>query len=347
MVCAAPPRIQPGSWTLVILPDTQYYTKRNHDVFYGQMQFIADHKTALSIKYVLHEGDITQQGTKSQWGVAAKALRTLEDAGIDYSLLPGNHDYASDAATRSCNMAKYFPVSRLKQQPTFGGVYPGEPDSPHNSYSLFRAGGIDWLVIALEFGPRDAIVDWADRVLKAHPRRQAMIVTHSYLYFDGKRMDWAAFGTSQEGNPHSYAVANLTGGVNDGEEMWQKLKDNPNLKLVFNGHTTEKGKVKGIGAYLASAADDGHVVHQMLANYQAMLPTKGEGYLRLMEFQTDGKVHVRTYSPYRDASLRTPDQDFVFTLAKPSPVGRFRYRFRRPQRYRRGPLTLRCCLASR
>ncbi len=314
-VSAAPPTIQDGSWTLAVIPDTQYYSQRYPHIFNAQTQFLADNKTSLNLAYVLHEGDLVQDNKPTEWDVASAAIQTLDTADVPYSLLPGNHDYRGGGnIDRMSLMADYFPVSRLAAQPTFGGVYSGEPNSPHNSYSLFSAGGTDWLVLALEFGPRNQIVDWADDILKQYPDRQAMIVTHAYLYWDDTRHDWDGKGTLQTGNPHSYDISNLPGGVNDGEEMWTQLKDNPNLQFILNGHTMSSSD-DGTG-YLASTADNGNVVHQMLANYQGYA-NGGNGYLRLLEFLSDGKtVHVRTYSPYLDSSLTTADQDFVLTMTQ-------------------------------
>jgi hypothetical protein len=290
---------------LAILPDTQYYSRHAPSTFYGQTQFLANNKTNLNIKYVLHEGDVTKFNSTDQWQVAATAMNTLQNAGIGYSILPGNHDYEGNSANRNSYMLNYFPVSKLDDQPTFGGAYSNSAyvNAACNTYSLFSAGGIDWLVLSLEWGPRDGVVDWADSLMKAYPNRQAMIVTHSYLDYDGTIMDHN--NPLQEGNPQDYDFASLPGGVNDGLEMWNKLKDNPNLLFVFNGHSTAPGYTygdhgeygendpEGAGAYLASTADDGHTVHQMIANYQNM-PNYGQGWLRLLEFQTNGQVHVRT-----------------------------------------------------
>jgi len=304
-VMAAPPSIQPGSWTLALLPDTQYYTNHpNYNkYFYNQTQFLADCKTPLNIAYVLHEGDVTQDNYSNEWAIASKAFKTLDDANIHYSMVPGNHDYpgSGDPPNRTSLMADYFPVTRLASQPTFGGVYSGEPDSPHNSYSLFSSGDTDWLVLSLEYYPRDQIVDWADGVLKQYPNRQAMILTHAYLFRDDTRIC----------NPPPYTthLKNLPGGVNGGEEMWTQLKDNPNLQFVFCGHICGTG-------YLASEADHGNIVHQILADYQD-IPHGGDGYLRLLEFLPDGQtVHVRTYSPYLDQSLTDADNDFVLTMTQ-------------------------------
>lgn len=294
-VLAAPPSIQPGSWTLAVLPDTQHYAESYPDIFNEQTQFIADYKTSLNIAYVLHEGDLTDDNNSTQWGRASTAFDILDNASVPYSLLPGNHDYGTNGTcnNRTSYMADYFPVMRLAGRATFGSVYPGEPDSPHNSYSLFGAGGTDWLVLAMEFAPRDQIVDWADGVLKQHPNRQAMIVTHAYLYYGDVLYDYATYGEQGSCSPYSYPIKDEPGGVNDGGDMWTKLKDNPNLQFIFSGHSGETG-------YRADEADHGNVVHQILANYQD-LPEGGEGYLRLLEFLPDGRtVHVRTYSPHLD-----------------------------------------------
>ncbi|MBN2580618.1 MAG: metallophosphoesterase [Pirellulales bacterium] len=311
-VLAAPPSIQSGSWTLAILPDTQIYSESYPAIYNAQTQFLVNNKTALNLAYVLHEGDITDNNNTTEWARASSAMQYLDNAGISYSLCPGNHDLGSNSDNRTSLMSNYFPVSRLAARTeTFGGVYPGEPTSPHNSYSMFSAGGTDWLVLSLEFGPRDQIVAWADSVLKQYPDRQAMILTHAYLYSDNTRYDYATYGLSQQSTPYKYGIAGLPGGVNDGQEMWDQLKDNPNLQFVFCGHVLNDGT-----GYLASTAEQGNVVHQILANYQ-FLTSGGNGYMRLLEFLPDGQtVHVRTYSPYLDSSWTTPDQDFVLTMTQ-------------------------------
>jgi hypothetical protein len=315
------PGIEPGSWTLAILPDTQYYSRHAPSTFYGQTQFLADNKTNLNIQYVLHEGDVTKFNATDQWQVAVTAMNTLQNAGIGYSILPGNHDYEGDSGNRNSYMLNYFPVSKLSTQPTFGGAYsnPAYVNAACNTYSFFSAGGIDWLVLSLEFGPRDGVVDWADSLMKAYPNRQVIIDTHSYLDYDGTIMD-----QSHPGSAHSYPFASMPGGVNDGLDMWNKLKDNPNLLFVFNGHAVAPDygmneDPNGAGGFLTSTADDGHTVYQMIANYQAM-PDYGQGWLRLLEFQTDGEVHVRTYSTLLNQGRNDADNDFVFSIPEPATV---------------------------
>jgi hypothetical protein len=98
-------------------------------------------------------------------------------------------------------------------------------------------------------------------------------------------------------------------GVNDGEELWQKLVRKHNFILVVNGHVLGDGT-----GYLASTTDTGITCHQILANYQ-MRALGGEGYLRLFEFLADSKtVRVYAYSVLYDTFLNDPDQSLTFTL---------------------------------
>jgi hypothetical protein len=79
--------------------------------------------------------------------------------------------------------------------------------------------------------------------------------------------------------------------------------------MVLNGHVLNDGQ-----AYLASEATAGHTVHQMLQNYQTQ-HEGGEGYMRLFEFQPDGRtVQAKTYSPSVDKYKTDPANQFTFTL---------------------------------
>jgi 3',5'-cyclic AMP phosphodiesterase CpdA len=299
-----------GSWTLVLLPDTQLYAQDHPEIFTAQTRWIVDNREARNIRFVLHEGDITNDNSPAQWGNARYSLSLL-DGLVPYALAPGNHDYGKGAATRDTLLDVFFPVALFDRLPTFGGTF--EPGKLENSYYLFSAGGRDWLAIALEWGPRDEVLKWADGVLRKYPKRSAMIVTHAYLYYDDTRYDHVN-RPDQSWSPHGYPTAKLPGGVNDGQEMWDKLiASNPNVAFVFCGHVIGDGAGR-----LSSKGAHGNIVHQLLANYQ-MRPDGGEGYLRLVEFLPDGKtVQVKTYSPHLDRYLTDDQQQFTLELP-PSP----------------------------
>ena len=143
----------------------------------------------------------------------------------------------------------YFPPSNFTQFSWFGDTF--EAGHIENSFSLFAAGDQRWLVIGLEFGPRDEVVAWANTVLKAFANTPAIIITHAYLYRDGSRYDYAGTNNGQEYNPHLYTMVGQVGtSVNDGEELYRKLiEPNSNIKLVFCGHdVSAKGIPPGFPA---------------------------------------------------------------------------------------------------
>jgi len=285
-------------------------------IFSEQTRWIADHKDSNNIRFVLHEGDIVD-GTGldlEQWRMARAAMDNLNGE-APYAMAPGNHDYEGGAASRFTyfNDDRFFgPNSPYGRQETIGGFF--EANRTDNSYHVFCAGGVDWLVLALGFGPSDQVVEWADNVISAHPNHTVILLIHAYLYSDDTRYDWAAKGSSQSWNPHSYAIARKSGEtVNDGQELWDKLlRKHANVKLVFCGHVLNDGV-----ALLTSIGDMGQVVHQMLANYQTGVEGSvngGNGFMRLIYISPDGTLDIYTYSPHTDELLSGPYQQFRLEL---------------------------------
>ena len=144
-----------------------------------------------------------------------------------------------------------------------------------NSFHKFSAGGRDFLVLGLEFGPRKDVVRWANEVVAIHPKHEAILITHAFIYFDDTRYNWKKFGAKQNWNPHAYGVAKTTGDdVTDGEELWDNLiSKHENFILTLNGHVLGDG----LGRF-ASATPADRKVAQHLVNFQ-MRPKGGDGWL--------------------------------------------------------------------
>ena len=92
--------------------------------------------------------------------------------------------------------------------------------------------------------------------------------------------------------------------------------------MVLNGHVMGRH-----AAYRKDEADDGHNVHQMVFNAQGLggsaeKSNGGDGWLRLLTFEPDGKtVTARTFSPLRLTQGRFPWKTgagwaFRFTLSR-------------------------------
>jgi len=314
LVDGEPAKIAPGSFTVAVLPDTQHYSEKYPKTYLAQTEWIAEHRKERNIAAVLHLGDITNRNTAAEWKNADAAMKVLDDAKVPYFFCPGNHDYSAGGACkdRTTGLNETFPVSRYKDRPTFGGTYDKEPDRMENSFHLFSAGGREFLVLALEFGPRADVVRWANEVVKKHAKREAILITHAFIYFDETRYDWKKHGTKQNWNPHAYAVAKATkDDVSDGEELWNNLVSrHENFILTFNGHVLGDGLGR-----VTTATPGGREVPQVLVNFQ-MRPNGGDGWLRLLELKADGKaVEVTDYSPTRKQRNEGDQNKFTLTLS--------------------------------
>ena len=316
-VDGAPPMPSDGSFTVAVLPDTQHYSQKYPDNFHKQTEWIADQVKARRISAVLHLGDITNRSTPEEWTVASAAMSKL-DGQVPYFMVVGNHDYSADGrcVDRTTRYNDYFPVDRFRERKNFGGTYDKEPTRMENSYQTLAVGGRKFLVVSLEYGPRNDVIHWANEVVAKHADHEAILITHAYMYYDETRYDWKKYGKNQTWNPHGYAIAaNTKDDVNDGEELWQKLvSKHENFILTLNGHVLNDGLGR-----LTSQTKAGRDVHQTLVNFQ-MKPNGGDGWLRLLEFKPDGRtLDIVDYSPVLNRQNHSKQNKFEL---KTSPVAK-------------------------
>lgn len=146
----------PGSWTLAVLPDTQVYVMRHPELFDKQTRWIVEDSTKHNIAYVLHLGDIVNNNNPPQWTNAQRSMNIL-DGHVPYAMAPSNHDFGRNGSAndRTTLFNEFFPFEKYKKWPTFGGAM--EEGMMENTYHLFNAGDRDWLVLALEWGPRNRV----------------------------------------------------------------------------------------------------------------------------------------------------------------------------------------------
>lgn len=217
-------------FTFIAVPDTQRETNNSSINFSQRMQWLADNRAALNIRYVVQNGDLTDWDTSDHihFVRADAGLQILDAANIPYALSVGNHDTAAvqeggGAAPGNVNANlrntstwnSFFPPSRY---PYIDGLF--ETGKTDNAYRTFYAGGLNWLVMNLELWPRPSVYPWADSIIKAHPRHNVVIVTHMFL----------------ESNS---TISTSDGGYGDTspQTMYTSIiRDNPNVKFTFSGH---------------------------------------------------------------------------------------------------------------
>lgn len=275
----------------VLLPDIQSYTQLYPDLLRSQVQWIIDNSD--SIDFVLQQGDMTDHNIAKEWDVAHSCL-TMLDGKVPYAFVMGNHDLGKNSDKRDSQVFNsYFPFDKYQKTEFFGGAF--EEGKMDNVWYNFEAGGVKWLILCLEFGPRNAVLDWANKVVASHPDYKVIVNTHAYLYSDDTRM-----GDGDRWLPQAYGVGKDMGvdAVNNGEQMWDKfVSQHSNILFVFSGHVLNDGTGR-----LVSIGKNGNKVYQMLANYQDGVKgsNRGEnGFLRIVDLDVkENTVVVRTYSPY-------------------------------------------------
>lgn len=279
-------------FTIAVLPDTQYYARDYPDIFVRQTEWLVANAEERNIRLMLHLGDITDRNTHAEWERANRSISLL-DGVIPYVLATGNHDLLSGAGVRdrtSTHFNMYFPASRYQDLPSFGGLF--EADRHENSYYTFNLGGEAYLVMSLEFGPRDEVLDWANHIVAEHPDHKVVVITHTYTSSSGRRVT----PNTTSASPQVYPLGqDPKQSVNDGEQMWDKfVRRHPNMFMVLSGHiatSTMRSQV--------AVGDHGNTVYEILMDYQGE-PNGGDGWLVLLEFVDENTLEVRTYSPYRD-----------------------------------------------
>ncbi len=299
-------------FTLIMLPDTQNYADTRlkqtaqrlgtgdlRNYFYAQTEWIKQNTDNLRIAMVAHVGDIVQTDYPGEWQIADKAFQTIDDS-TPYILSLGNHDMGcqvtsvkppkyNTAVTRDTHINDYFPPSRFNKKPWYGGNL---NNSSENYYCTFTGGDMKFLIISLEFVPRNEVLDWANKIIADHPDHHTIVVTHWYLKENGKRF-----------TNNSYKVKG-----NNAEQMWQKfVSQHKNIFMLLCGH--ELGE-----SILTTPGVHGNNVHQILADYQG-LPNGGNGYLRIFKFiPTENRIEVKSYSPTQDKFIANHKNNFTLNF---------------------------------
>jgi hypothetical protein len=286
---------------VVLLPDTQYYVSSQNGgrptMFNAQTEWIVANRKAANIAFVLHMGDITQDGdlvtprvtNEPQWQLAAKAMYLLEDPvstglaeGIPYGVVTGNHDmspaWRSWGTTNLYN--KYFGYDHFKDKSYYGGRYGTVKND--NYYQLYEVGDLKFISISLGYHNPSTdttdygILEWADNILKAYADRIGIVVTHHTI------------STNSAWGPYAQII-------------YEVLKDNPNFRLFLGGHIT--GEATRTDTY------QGNRLITLLQDYQGWT-NGGNGYLRIMTMSPRTNIiRLNTYSPYIDTHL--PERDLA------------------------------------
>lgn len=253
------------------ISDTQYYAEQYMENFAAVTDWIVAEKDALGIEYVIHTGDIVDEFNEEyQFVNASEQLEKLENAGLPYGLLGGNHDVAHGNAVYDLYQ-KYFGAFRYEGNPWYGGTY----DDNKGHYDLVNVDGEEFLFIYMSWDIYTPEVEWINSVLEQYPDRTAILCTHP--------------GINATATPDYFSDLLL-------EEV---CRTHPNVIAMLNGH------YHGSALNFVGFDDDGdgvddRVVYRICTDYQSA-PGGGQGYIKMIYFDlANDKVYLNSYSPVLD-----------------------------------------------
>lgn len=259
-------------FTIVVLPDTQYYNSYFEETFQEQVAWACEcsPKSELNILFVSHLGDIVHRENFfiRDWRNAENGFANLRRCGIQHGFLPGNHDVNRDEPKPYHMFDTFFPVDLYRD------IWNGTKDNTlHNSYQLFtdQETKTKYVFVHLEYyqglSDRNPVIDWANYILHSYPDRVALLSTH-------------------------YAGDACSGGIQ--RHVARLMTENCNLKFVFGGHVIGCGGEK-IHTIVNKCNQTSLV---LVSNYQTR-NRGGSGWLRYYTFyNSKQKVCANTYSPY-------------------------------------------------
>lgn len=195
----------PSSYDAAIawLPDTQYYSASHPEHFDNQTRWLAENAEARKIGYAAHTGDIVDSALlENQWKNADASMKKLDEAGLPYGVVEGNHDRGGD------NYENYFGQERFAGSPVYGE----QREDNRQHFDLVDVGGKQVMMLYLTWDMQEEDFAWAQRVLAEHPDVPAIVNVHAYLNTDG-----------------SYDQ--------QGQEIFDRIvKPHDNVKAVLCGH---------------------------------------------------------------------------------------------------------------
>ena len=297
------------SWTMMILPDPQSYVKfgRNQGIFELMTGWIEEQIEPMKIGMVLCTGDLVEQNnilrgdgingdqsSLNQWRALDHSIARL-DGKVPYVLAAGNHDFGyKNIENRHTYYDKYVTADRsFLNEGMLREYFYSEQGMPTlaNAVFEFQKHGHDYLIVNLEFAPRNAVLEWAKKTIdqERYKDHRVIILTHSYMNSKNERIE-----------KENYPIED----GNYGEAIWQKLiYPSHNVVMVIAGHIGSPDNFEGHVAFKQDPRADGGTVSQMVFNAQALgggwHGNGGDGWLRYLEFLPDGQtVKAYTFSPF-------------------------------------------------
>ncbi|MBO5304646.1 MAG: hypothetical protein J6A99_03100, partial [Clostridia bacterium] len=237
----------------------------------------------------------------------------LRANGIPYSAILGNHDYddfnMGTGTGRNADYYNYYFSSSM-----YDNAFPGVVVARYNNNTTEFAKNnntmmnviyeidatpkgsstpVKYLIVALEYGPDDDMLAWANEVVSQpkYASHRIILNTHALMYSDGEFM-----GENSYCNPNSYGWYNTAGviGANNGQQIYDKvISQHANSFMSVGGHISEESlKTR------TDVTSFGNTVYSMLVDLQAVYDGGGDSVFVVAKInENTKKITFRVYNP--------------------------------------------------
>lgn len=252
------------NYNFLFLPDPQKTVRYQPEIFFAQMEWIADQKDSHKIAMTAFLGDMVDQShAREEWIVSDLGVEILDKQNIPYLVIAGNHDYGIGDP-----YLIYYGSDRYSGKE----YYKGSSPSGFSSYGIIEAGSYHYLFLMVDMQHMMEDITWAKQIIKNHPNLPTILVSHEILAIAGD-------GISPQDTDR-------------GNMLWDELvNEYDQIFMTVSGHN--HGSVHRI---VKNAS--GNKVIQMLVDYQSSF-AGGNGWMRFAEFDEEmNKINFRSYSPW-------------------------------------------------
>ncbi|MBZ5748787.1 LamG-like jellyroll fold domain-containing protein [Metabacillus rhizolycopersici] len=252
------------NYNFLFLPDPQKTVRYQPEIFFTQMEWIADQKDSHNIAMTAFLGDMVDQShAPEEWIVSDLGVEILDKQNIPYLVIAGNHDYGIGDP-----YLIYYGPDRYSEKE----YYKGSSPSGFSSYGIIEAGSYHYLFLMVDMQHMMEDITWAKQIVKNHPNLPTILVSHEILAIAGD-------GISPQDTDR-------------GNMLWNELvNEYDQIFMTVSGHN--HGSVHRI---MKNA--NGNKVIQMLVDYQSSF-AGGNGWMRFAEFDEEmNKINFRSYSPW-------------------------------------------------
>lgn len=224
----------PKSW----VGNINFLLRRKRQFDYKMLEALILSLQKEKVDHVLISGDLSCTSSHAEFIKAKAFVKTLEDAGMRVTLIPGNHDHLSKKSYKNKEFYRFFPKETLEKHAV-------EAEKLFDSWwlvSLDTTLATPLFCCHGEFSK--AIEDKLTQVLSELPKESnVLLVNHFPIH-----------------HPKNKALR--------GEEnLLALLKDNPKVKIYLHGHTHKRRIVDARPLNLPILTDSGCASHKFLGSW--------------------------------------------------------------------------------